>query len=119
MITKKLFIETIEVIKRKMEFNDKFYDIFKEVCDGGGILKDSFVIDHLIQILHNEFGIVRKKAYDSDIEYFIYDLDFGTKWTSTSYTEKDGTPIDISTSEKLYDYLVSIKNENTDINKNA
>jgi hypothetical protein len=39
------------------------------------------------------------------IFYFVYEIDYGKEWTDETCSEADGTVIDISTSEKLYDYL--------------
>lgn len=39
------------------------------------------------------------------IEYFIYDLEFGTKFKPGDVIEADGKAIDLSTSANLYDYL--------------
>ena len=46
--------------------------------------------------------------YGNDIEYFIYDLAFGKNWKPDSLTI-NGTSIDISTAERLYDYITAEK----------
>ena len=60
-----------------------------------------------IQVLEDAMGIETNDEYGSDISYFIYELDYGKKWTTDSITTSDGESIDISTAEKLYDYLIS------------
>ena len=63
----------------------------------GLVISHSFaVIDLLAEIMSDDAG---------DIEYFCYDLEFGRKYTQGCITEPDGTEIDFSSSEKLYDYL--------------
>ena len=48
------------------------------------------------------------------IDYWIYDLNFGSKYYDGCITEKDGTNIVLKTAENLYDYLIEEmqKNEN-------
>ena len=106
IMTKELFVETMDVIQKKSEYDNQCNKALGEIFDdGGGFLKDYFVINHLISILNHMFYPNYNKSTFSDIEYFIYDLNFGKGWTETSITEK-GTSIDISTADKLYDYLI-------------
>ena len=66
----------------------------------------------IIDLLNYEFyGKMEASDYISDIEYFIYDLNYGKNWTEDSLTELNGTPIDISTADKLYDYLIEEYNK--------
>ena len=106
IMSKELFVETIDVIQKKSEYDNQCNKALGEIFDdGGGFLKDYFVINHLISILNHMFYPNFNKSVFSDIEYFIYDLNFGKGWTEKSITEK-GVSIDISTSDKLYDYLI-------------
>ena len=48
---------------------------------------------------------------DTDmIDYFCWEIDFGESYTDGCVTDEEGNTIDISTPEKLYDYIVSNKN---------
>ena len=106
IMSKELFVETMDVIQKKFEYDYQCNKALGEIFDdGGGFLKDYFVINHLISILNHIFYPNFNRSVFSDIEYFIYDLNFGEKWTEKSITEK-GVSIDISTSDKLYDYLI-------------
>lgn len=58
----------------------------------------------LIRYCSNDGNIYNSSSV-SDIEFFIYDLNYGTEWTKESITNKNGDYIDISTEEKLYNYL--------------
>ena len=42
----------------------------------------------------------------NDIDYFIYELDFGKKWPEYSAYDEHGAPIPMRTPEELYDYLI-------------
>ena len=41
------------------------------------------------------------------ISYFVWELDFGDKYTPNCVLDNNNNAIDISTIEKLYDYLIS------------
>jgi hypothetical protein len=51
--------------------------------------------------------LLRKLLKDAveNIDYFIYELDYGRKYEPGMITDKNGADIDFSTAEKLYDYL--------------
>jgi hypothetical protein len=44
---------------------------------------------------------------DDWISYWVYEKTFGKEWKEGCATEADGTDIDLSTTKKLYDFLVS------------
>lgn len=52
--------------------------------------------------------LLRKLMDDlyENIDYFINELDFGRKYKPGMITDDDDEDIDLSTAEKLYDYLV-------------
>ena len=39
------------------------------------------------------------------ISYWVFELDFGRKWTENSVTDSYGYPIKLQTSDDLYNYL--------------
>jgi hypothetical protein len=100
---KDLFIETIEVIKAQREHDLKCVRAFEI------ILPNTFIIgydntkleDQLIKLLRVAMNVDTK---DIIIDYFIDDLEFGTKYKKGCIYE-NGIDIDISSSAKLYDYL--------------
>ncbi len=51
--------------------------------------------------------LLRKLLKDAveNIDYYIYELDYGRKYESGIITDENGHDIDFSSSEKLYDYL--------------
>lgn len=48
-----------------------------------------------------QFSVVRE-----DIEYFVYECDFGESWYEDMITDADDKPVDWSTYERFYDYQV-------------
>lgn len=104
-ISKEEFCKIMEQLK---EYQDK-YD---KICGALGAVVDiGDLSDIVIKLLEKLMNVPVYKAENgiyegSDISYFMYEIDFGRAWTPDSITEIDGTPIDISTAEKLYDYLL-------------
>ena len=98
---KEVFIAIINAIKAQREFdraaNEKMSEIF---IDFDGWYNTDIAITPIEDALMKEFD-----DENEWISYFMYDLDYGEDYTKDSVTEKDGTPIDLSTVEKLYDFL--------------
>lgn len=78
---------------RNSEFN-----VARDFCNYGAlqINHESLVVDLLKRIFDDEFD---------NIEYFIYELDFGKRYVPGMIIS-DGENIDLSTADKLYDYLI-------------
>ena len=99
---KEKFVKIIESIKKVNKFQDELYDLhYKYGLNAPDI---NTLQDELIDVLQMYFD------NGGDIEYFIYDMEFGKKYEPGMVTEADGTEIDYSTPEKLYDYLMKHKN---------
>lgn len=73
-------------------------DVLKDSRDASGIMfaERDIVIELLELLMRDKFKF---------IELFVYNLDFG-RGKCTDVLDENEKPIDISTSEKLYDYLV-------------
>ena len=107
MITKQEFINIINHLKEVNQFVDEVNDKARKLNDAiisdffnSSSLSISFEVD-LVKLLENMF--------DTDlISWWLYELDYGTKFEIGALVEADGiTKPDLSTAEKLYDYLVS------------
>jgi len=102
---KELFIEIMEVLKtqrkKDVSYNEKIEELYDiEFYDG---YDHSLLFKQLIKILHIISDTPLDK--DSDILYFIDELNFGEDYRDGSIIQKDGSLIDFSSSEKLYEYL--------------
>lgn len=109
MISKEQFITIINKMKLVDDFvnevNDKSRDLretlddsFLDFFEGNSL----FVAhsDIVVQLLENMFN-------DNDmISYWIYELNYGRDYKDGYIQDCDGNNIDISTVEKLYEYLV-------------
>lgn len=110
MITKQEFVDIIDKLKEVNDFVNETNDKARKLNDA--IISDFFnasslSISHeniVVELLENMFN-------DKDIlSWWLYDLDYGRKYKDGYITEADRTEIDLSTPEKLYDYLISISN---------
>ena len=61
------------------------------------ISHEGIVVKLLEKLMRDSFG---------NISYFIYELDYGREYQEGCVSDKNGN-IDISTSEKLYDFLMA------------
>ena len=109
MITKQEFVDIIEKLKQVNDFVDETNKKARELNDA--IISDFFnasslSISHetiVVELLENMFN---DKDY---LSWWLYDLDYGRKFKIGYLQEKrDGKTvnIDLSTAEKLYDYLI-------------
>lgn len=103
MITKELFIEVMEDAKKCDDYQNWLNKQLRKNGADGCIFQPN-CIDSVLKLLHFYF---ESADADDTITYFCFELDYGRKWESGMVTEKDGTDIDLSTSEALYDYLIS------------
>ena len=101
MISKELFVEAINFMKERNNAVDK---INREISD-------EFEYSTFYPYFRYEEMLVKvleATMHDEDdwIRYFIYDGNYGENLKPDSVSEADGTPIDITTPEKLHDVLV-------------
>lgn len=105
MISKKEFVEIIERLKNYNDLQDKIDDLFKSNIDNKEMdfmNAGSICIGHesvVVELLENMFNT-------DMISYWIYELDYGKEYKDGYVQDGKGNNIDISTLEKLYDYLI-------------
>jgi hypothetical protein len=82
-ITKELFINSINLIEKQFEHDQKCSDAASIIFPSDFIsgYDNHYLLDGLLSILKMTLNDNHK---DSWIEYFIYELEFGKKYTSTS-----------------------------------
>lgn len=110
IINKEEFVKFMGYIKQTMGKEEKIDAFVRELSFDGYCYMLSDEIHHMIEMVCAGMGIdyETEDPWGNDIEYFIFELEWGLKWRPDALTEADGTPIDISTVEKLYDYLANI-----------
>lgn len=105
IISKDKFIEIINRLRNYNNLQDKINDLFKENIDNKEM---DFINAGSICIGHESVVVyLLEKIFDTDmISYFIYELDYGKKYKAGCVLDENMNEIDLSTPEKLYDYLV-------------
>ena len=105
-ISKEEFVDIMNRLREASDLVDKVDELFRksrdnvecDFCNGAGL-----------QISHESTVVLllRKLLKDDveDIDYFIYELDYGRKYEPGIITDENGHDIDFSSAEKLYDYL--------------
>ncbi len=111
MISREKFIEILERLENYNKLQDKINGLFKEQIDNR---ENDFMNAGSICIGHESVVIfLLENMFDTDmISYWIYELDYGKRYKSGCVIDENLKNIDISTAEKLYNYLISsIENE--------
>ena len=105
MISKEKFVEIINRLKKYNELQNDINELFNESIDNKEM---DFMNAGSICIGHESVVVyLLEKMFDTDmISYFIYELDYGKKYKAGCVLDKNMNEIDLSTAEKMYDYLV-------------
>ncbi len=111
MISKDLFVETINFIKERNEFEIKLNNMLTEEYSDCIFYPSNKWFDKVVQLLSAGFDYEDEIISDW-IYYFIFELDFGKKWkegcvTETKKVDDKEVEIDIplGTPEDLYNML--------------
>ena len=112
VISKNEFCKIIKQLRGANDLQNQVGELYQnsecnrahDFCNYGAlqINHESIVLD-LLKFIFNDI-------YDN-ISYFVYELDYGRKYTpdSITYIDENGNnaTVDLSTEEKLYDYLIA------------
>ena len=108
-LTKGQFVEYVDYIKKTCDKDNMLSEAIEKACNDDccviGLYGNECSV--MVDLLSLAMGLKVGTYSGNMLEYFIYDLNFGKEYKEGCVAEKDGTPIDISTTEKLYDYIVS------------
>lgn len=105
MISKEKFVEIINRLKNYNELQDKIDNLFKDNIENR---ERDFINAGSICIGHESVVVyLLERIFDTDmISYFIYELNYGKKYKAGCVLDENMNEIDLSTAEKMYDYLV-------------
>lgn len=109
MISKKEFVDIINRLKEVNDFVDNTNDNARKLHDA--IVSDFFnasslMISHegiVVQLLKNIFNL----QDDDTLTWWLYEKDYGRKFKIGDFSV-GVIDVDLSTPEKLYDYLVEV-----------
>jgi len=108
MITKQSFIAILDAIRTQNEIDDKNGDVLTTLADPNDqfhkVIFTTPIIEKLISILADEMQSKDIPQIGNDIEYWIYEAEYGERF-DTIWRE-DGSEVSIKTAGDLYDWLV-------------
>ena len=112
MITKKHFVNIINHLKEINDFVNETNNKARNLHDS--IISDFFNASSLSIAFEDDLVNVLEDMFETNlISWWLYELDYGKKFEIGYLEEKNGDKPDLSTAEKLYDYLVeNLKGEN-------
>lgn len=100
-ITKEQFCEYIARMKNAWDYDMEVTKLTRERNMEFGETNASYLVPTCVELLDKLMGDT------GDVEYFCIDIDFGRDYKPGCVQELDGTDVDFSTAEKLYDYLAT------------
>ena len=106
MISKERFVEIIERLRNYDDLQKKIQELFKDNIDNQEMdfmNAGSICIGHesvVVELLKDMFNVK-----DDLISWWLYECNYGRDF-SLGDLEDNGVEIDLSTPEKLYDYLI-------------
>ena len=109
ILSKEQFVEIMNKMRELSDFWDEVLSLYDKHYFEAPYVND--LTDELITTLEVMFNAPYNEDFGSDIAFFIYDLNFGRDWGPDSI-ECNGEPVDLSSAEKLYDWLISQGEEN-------
>ena len=108
-VSKEKFVKYIEEMKLLHDSSENLHKALNDYdnCSDFGGFTNFRALSLIEDLLADLVGEKEDEHGYTTISYFTNDLDFGRNYEEGCFTESDGAPIDISTPEKLYDYIVS------------
>lgn len=106
MLSKKEFVEIINELKEVNDFVDETNEKARTLKDA---IRSDFFNAMSLSISHENtvLKLLEKIFEDRDIiGWWLYELDYGRKYKKGCIQDSNGKNIDVSTAEKLYDYLI-------------
>lgn len=116
LISKDEFVDCINRLQEANDLTNKIDNLMREARDN---IENDFMNGASLQINHESMVIklLCKLTHDdeiySDIDYFIYELDYGREYKKGMVKDSDGNEINFSNAEGLYDYLLKVYNHST------
>ena len=105
-LSKDEFEDIIDRLRASSDLVSKVDDLFRNSRDN---IECDFCNGASLQISHESIVVLllKKMMRDSceDIDYFIYELDYGRKYEPGMIKDENDQDIDFGTTGKLYDYL--------------
>ena len=105
-ISKKEFAEIINKLRKVNDFTNEVNSKARKLDDA---IESDFFNAMSLSISHENIVVkLLEKMFNhgDTLSWWIYELDYGRKYKDGCIVGQDGKEIDLSTAEKLYDYLI-------------
>lgn len=113
MTSKQNFLNYINALEDVFEEQRTLSSVLKYFSVYENFPAFSNMIDQYVKMLSELVEQPLDTENGNDLEYFIWEEDFGKDFQIGDMLDIDGTPVDISTPEKLYDYILAeVTNDN-------
>lgn len=106
-LSKEEFVKVINEIERQFKFRDALNEVYEDYDGAAPWEPSGILVDKMVHLLNVMFDLEETATFGSDIEFFIFELDFGRNPDNLHIGEKDGNKIYISSAEELYDWIIS------------
>lgn len=100
------FKDTLDFIKQQDEKMNNFCNVLEQLSPGeycNCFLYDGYE-NRLLEMLCKAMNLSESKQ--EDLYYWLYNVEWGTKFEIGDIISEDGTTPDLTTMEKLYNYLI-------------
>ncbi|MBE5936080.1 MAG: hypothetical protein E7262_09860 [Lachnospiraceae bacterium] len=107
-LSKKEFVQAINRLKAASDLREQVDELFHNSREN---IENDFCNAAALQISHESLVVFLLKRImndkHEDIDYFIYELDYGRKYEDGMIKDRYGQNIDIHTPELLYDFILN------------
>lgn len=109
-ISREEYCEAVHGLEKETRRIDRFNEGMRNVFSDGDwdppMLTEIDSFSALILLLSRLTEDRRESSVDESwLEYFIFELDYGKKWSKGSVVDENGEDIPFSTPEEVYDFL--------------
>ena len=111
VLSKEEFVKVINELEKGVRFEESLEELYNDFGGSAPWNPNGRLMDEIIHTLNVMFDLEETSTYGSDIDYFVYDLDFGQNPNELYLEDEDGNEFFWHNAEELYDYITNNKGE--------
>lgn len=111
LISKETFVEAIKVYQDYYDWEEKLYELDIDLLNAGSLQN---LLSSYIELLNLLLEQKRYKLQNTDLEYFIYDVECGKKCDDYYIETADKQIIKWHNAEEFYDYIENSQKPKTE-----
>ena len=108
-LSKEEFVKVINELEKRVRFEVSLEELYNDFGGSAPWSPNGRLMDEIIHTLNVMFDLEETSTYGSDIDYFVYDLDFGQNPDDLYIEDEEGNKTYLTTAEELYDYIMEQK----------